>query len=92
MSPLPQPRSRGEKIRVPGNQVDETPAKLICYNSLLVDVSLLEKETAKISPQWKFQSIRDVKFISANLKKSPIRKNFILYGVVFNMQRNMLTN
>ena len=40
-----------------------------------------------LSSQWKFQSIRDVKFISANLKKSPIRKNFILYGFVFNMQR-----
>lgn len=70
----------------------ETPAKLICYISFLVNVSLLEKETTKISSQWKFQSIRDVKFISANLKKSPIRKNFILYGIVFNMQRNMLTN
>lgn len=48
---------------------------------------LKRKPQKLLSSQWKFQSIRDVKFISANLKKSPIRKNFILYGIAFNMQR-----
>lgn len=50
-----EPRSRGRedslgtRLMVQSSIRKETPAKLICYISLLVDVSLLEKETAKIT-------------------------------------------
>ena len=48
-----EPRSREDSLRtrlmVQSSISKETPAKLICYISLLADASLLEKETAKIT-------------------------------------------